>query len=100
MCFQLIDIETDYYLTKFESFEAYTNFLSRGPWVIFEHYLTVQPWMPQFTHYIHTPTKSIFKLIKIQWDNLLDFSKPLVSKIWIAKRIHKVKYESLPTICY
>ncbi|MBA0753767.1 hypothetical protein Gogos_022143 [Gossypium gossypioides] len=29
--------------------KAYTNFLSRGPWVIFEHYLTVQPWMPQFT---------------------------------------------------
>lgn len=39
--FQLMDIENDYYLAKCESELDYNNVLSRGPWVIFGHYLTV-----------------------------------------------------------
>ncbi|KAH1031336.1 hypothetical protein J1N35_043510 [Gossypium stocksii] len=33
--FQLMDIENDYYLAKFESVEDYTNVISKGPWVVF-----------------------------------------------------------------
>ncbi|XP_016735719.1 uncharacterized protein [Gossypium hirsutum] len=136
--FQLMDVKNDYFLAKFESMEDYTNILSKGQWVIFGHYLIVQPRFPSFTtlqSYLHKVVawicipglsgtlykKSIlheigemidtFIKIDLQIDkgsrgqfagfvvhvNLL---KPLVLKIRIAKRIHRVKYESLPIICY
>ncbi|KAG8493011.1 hypothetical protein CXB51_012640 [Gossypium anomalum] len=41
--FQLMDIDNYYYLAKFESKLDYNNALSNGPWVVFGHYLTVQP---------------------------------------------------------
>lgn len=37
-------IENEYYLAKFEFEMDYNNVLSNGPWVIFGHYLIVQPW--------------------------------------------------------
>lgn len=49
MHFQLRDIANEYYLAKFEFETDYNNVLSRGPWVIFGHYLTVQPWSNYFT---------------------------------------------------
>lgn len=49
MRFQLMDIENGYYLAKFESAEDYHNVISKSPWVLYGHYLTVQPWYPQFT---------------------------------------------------
>lgn len=40
--FQLMDTENYYYLAMFESKLDYNNVLSKGPWVIFGHYLTIQ----------------------------------------------------------
>ncbi|MBA0583364.1 hypothetical protein Gorai_014224, partial [Gossypium raimondii] len=30
----------------------------------------------------------------------VNLSKPLISKIWITSRIHRIEYESLPSICF
>ncbi|KAF7813509.1 ribonuclease H [Senna tora] len=44
----IIDLTNDYFLVKFTCVEDYENALLNGPWVIFDHYLTVQPWRPGF----------------------------------------------------
>ncbi|MBA0592585.1 hypothetical protein Gorai_009564 [Gossypium raimondii] len=133
--FQLMDVKNDYFLAKLESMEDYTNILPKGQWVIFGHYLTVQPRFPSFTTLQSYPHKVVawpglsgtlykksilheigemidtFIKIDLQIDkgsqgqfarfvvhvNLL---KPLILKIRIAKRIHRVEYESVPIICY
>ncbi|XP_039020895.1 uncharacterized protein LOC120152846 [Hibiscus syriacus] len=46
--FQLIDLDNDYFLVRFESDRDYTNVLTEGPWVNFGSYLTVQPWSHSF----------------------------------------------------
>ncbi|MBA0571870.1 hypothetical protein Golob_002239 [Gossypium lobatum] len=38
--FQLIDLENDYYLVRFNDEEDYNNVLTSGPWVILGQYLT------------------------------------------------------------
>lgn len=50
-----MDIENGYYLAKFESAMDYNNVVSRGPWVLFGHYLTVQPWSSQFSTHNEFP---------------------------------------------
>ncbi|XP_024035693.1 uncharacterized protein LOC112096477 [Citrus clementina] len=46
--FSVIDLENNYYLIRLNSFEDAVCALTEGPWVIFGHYLTVQPWTPSF----------------------------------------------------
>ncbi|KAI9116759.1 hypothetical protein K1719_012125 [Acacia pycnantha] len=45
---KLIDLEDDCFLVKFQDDLDYQHALLTGPWVIFGHYLTVQPWSPAF----------------------------------------------------
>ncbi|KAK9008943.1 hypothetical protein V6N11_080419 [Hibiscus sabdariffa] len=45
---KLIDIENDYFLVKFSSRLDYIAVLTEGPWTIFGHYITVEPWSPDF----------------------------------------------------
>ncbi|XP_039020881.1 uncharacterized protein LOC120152825 [Hibiscus syriacus] len=47
--FNLIDLDNDYFLVKFENLEDYTRVLTDGPWMIYGSYLTVQPWSRNFT---------------------------------------------------
>lgn len=49
MHFQLMDINNDYYLAKFESKKDFNNVVAQGPWVIFGHYLIIQPWSSKFS---------------------------------------------------
>ncbi|KAE8681993.1 hypothetical protein F3Y22_tig00111277pilonHSYRG00016 [Hibiscus syriacus] len=46
--FQLVDLENDYYLVRFEKEYDYMKALMEGPWMIFGSYLTVQPWNRSF----------------------------------------------------
>ncbi|MBA0556433.1 hypothetical protein Golob_026537 [Gossypium lobatum] len=69
--------------------------VEQRPWVVFGQYLMVQPWSPQFTPLEPFPHNFV------AWMRILvDLLKPLVSKLQIAKRNHRVEYESLPTICF
>ncbi|XP_039029072.1 uncharacterized protein LOC120163145 [Hibiscus syriacus] len=45
---KLIDIENDYFLVKFSCKQDYLKVQSDGPWTIFGHYLTVEPWFIEF----------------------------------------------------
>ncbi|KAL4296172.1 hypothetical protein GQ457_12G018930 [Hibiscus cannabinus] len=46
---QLIDLENNYYLVRFEDERDYADVLINGPWTIFGSYLTVQPWSCSFS---------------------------------------------------
>lgn len=60
----MMDIDNGYYLAKFELEVDYNNALSKGPWVIFGHYLIVQPWSSQFSTQ-HEYPKSVVAWIQI-----------------------------------
>lgn len=46
--FELIDVGAGYFLVKFRKTEDYEFALTRGPWMIMDHYLAVQPWKEDF----------------------------------------------------
>ncbi|MBA0799030.1 hypothetical protein Gohar_009566 [Gossypium harknessii] len=43
MTSQLMDLENEFYLVKFQGERDYTKALIVGPWLVFGQYLTVQP---------------------------------------------------------
>ncbi|KAE8673137.1 hypothetical protein F3Y22_tig00111810pilonHSYRG00091 [Hibiscus syriacus] len=47
--FRLMDIENDYFLVSLRKRSDFLTALSDGPWTIFGHYLTVEPWSPNFS---------------------------------------------------
>lgn len=48
MPYSVIDLENNYFLIRFRSAGDAVDALTRGPWLIMGHYLTVQPWTPSF----------------------------------------------------
>ncbi|KAK4286166.1 hypothetical protein QN277_002760 [Acacia crassicarpa] len=44
----LIDIGYGFFVVKLYNKEDYLNALTGGPWMIYDHYLTVRPWEPNF----------------------------------------------------
>ncbi|MBA0706053.1 hypothetical protein Golax_018194 [Gossypium laxum] len=53
--FRLMDVESDY-LEKFQSMEDFEKVLSPGPWIVYGKYLTVQPWIEDFSTSQHYPS--------------------------------------------
>ncbi|KAI9093914.1 hypothetical protein K1719_026912 [Acacia pycnantha] len=51
--FKLIDLADDCFLVRFKEDLDYQTALLSGPWMIFGHYLTVQPWTPTFKPHEH-----------------------------------------------
>lgn len=46
--FELITLDLDYFLAKFESLSNYEFAKFEGPWMLINHYLVVQEWKPNF----------------------------------------------------
>ncbi|XP_031095188.1 uncharacterized protein LOC115999480 [Ipomoea triloba] len=46
--FDLIAIDQDYYLARFDALQDYEFAKYEGPWIIMGHYLTVQEWVSNF----------------------------------------------------
>lgn len=44
----IIDLSNDYYLVTFSHDQDYTIAMLNGPWFIYDHYLTVKEWCPNF----------------------------------------------------
>ncbi|KAK8554301.1 hypothetical protein V6N12_031266 [Hibiscus sabdariffa] len=44
-----IDIENNYFLVKFFTCSDYLKVITDGPWIIFGHYLTIEPWSTYFS---------------------------------------------------
>ncbi|KAK9032606.1 hypothetical protein V6N11_056866 [Hibiscus sabdariffa] len=47
--FKLMDIENDYFMVTFHSHLDFLHVLTDGPWLVFGHYLTIEPWTIDFS---------------------------------------------------
>ncbi|KAI9117958.1 hypothetical protein K1719_011100 [Acacia pycnantha] len=45
----LINISNGFFVVKLSNKEDYLNALTGGPWMLYDHYLTVRPWEPRAT---------------------------------------------------
>ncbi|KAI9096018.1 hypothetical protein K1719_026165 [Acacia pycnantha] len=57
--YQLVDMESGFYLATFDLEEDYLKALTGGPWMIFGAYLTIQPWSLDFDSSISTISKVV-----------------------------------------
>jgi hypothetical protein len=55
----IIDLGNDYYLVAFSNSEDQHEALMNGPWFIYDHYLTVKEWSPNF----HPASDTISKVV-------------------------------------
>lgn len=46
--FEIMDIGNDFFMVKFDNEKDRSKVMEEGPWMIFDHYLTVQSWSPDF----------------------------------------------------
>ncbi|KAJ4837240.1 hypothetical protein Tsubulata_027969 [Turnera subulata] len=54
--FKVIDLDHNYFLVKLTDSYDCIRALADGPWVIMDHYLTVEPWQPNFDPVTHKNT--------------------------------------------
>ncbi|KAJ4827932.1 hypothetical protein Tsubulata_041745 [Turnera subulata] len=45
---RVVDLEKNFYFVRFNNRQDYMHALTDGPWIVFGHCLTVEPWIPQF----------------------------------------------------
>ena len=55
--FELMDIGNGFYMVKCDKEEDHKKIMEGGPWMIFDHFLAVQTWSPEFA----SPTSQIEK---------------------------------------
>ncbi|MBA0674651.1 hypothetical protein Goari_016236, partial [Gossypium aridum] len=83
MRFQIMDIENDYYLAKFESVQDYKKVIEDSHWVIYGHYLMAIGEMRlviKIDYQSDKGSRGQFARFVVQ----VDILKPLVSKLKIA----------------
>lgn len=44
----IVDMANDFFLVKFSAEDDFNRALTKGPWLIFDHYLSVRKWFPTF----------------------------------------------------
>ena len=57
--FQLVDLDANCFLVKFRLEADFHHALTSGPWVIFGHCLSVQPWTPSFNPHHHSVSRIV-----------------------------------------
>ncbi|KAJ4842859.1 hypothetical protein Tsubulata_031873 [Turnera subulata] len=57
--FRVIDLDHNYYLVRLADNHDYLRVVTGGPWVILDHYLTVEPWQPNFELSSHKVTSVV-----------------------------------------
>ncbi|CAI0431003.1 unnamed protein product [Linum tenue] len=56
---EVLDLDHDCFLVKLDNEQDYFKALTDGPWTVFDHYLMVQQWTPQFKASDPLPKKMI-----------------------------------------
>ncbi|KAJ4844253.1 hypothetical protein Tsubulata_031437 [Turnera subulata] len=57
--FNVMDLDHYYFLVRLSNSSEYLSALTGGPWVILDHYLTVEPWKPNFEPTSHKVTSVV-----------------------------------------
>ncbi|MBA0845295.1 hypothetical protein Goarm_022231 [Gossypium armourianum] len=73
--FQLMDLESNFYLVHFHDKSDFGNVIMGGTWVVFRHYLSVRPWSSSF------PTSSDVVDSQVVWIKFLGLLECFYSKV-------------------
>jgi len=46
--FKLMNVDNGFFMVKFDLADDRAKVINGGPWMLFEHYLTVRNWSPEF----------------------------------------------------
>ncbi|MBA0645776.1 hypothetical protein Goklo_013832, partial [Gossypium klotzschianum] len=85
--FRIIHVANGYYLVRFHNSIDYNTTLTQGPWIVFGHYLIVQPWTMDFN------TLQDFPNMVLAWICFLSLSRFLHKK-QILEEIGSLIWES------
>ncbi|KAJ4834778.1 hypothetical protein Tsubulata_002174 [Turnera subulata] len=101
--FQVLDLDSDYFLVRFERKEDYYQVLAEGPSVIQGTYLTVRSWVPgqigkPIRIDINTLQAERAKFARLAIE--VDFSQPLLGWVEVEDCWFKVSYEDIPDFCF
>ncbi|KAJ4848614.1 hypothetical protein Tsubulata_016178 [Turnera subulata] len=50
---RVVDLKHNFYFVRFSNRQDYMHALTDGPWNVFDHCCTVEPWVPQFNPVNH-----------------------------------------------
>nr|XP_025652243.1 uncharacterized protein LOC112748247 [Arachis hypogaea] len=106
----VIDLGNDFYLVKFYAQEDLDHALLDGPWKIYDHYLAVRLWEPNFnplltfidkiTAWIRLPGLPIelgkFARLCVE----VDLTKPLLEVYMINGKFYQIEYEGIHQLCF
>nr|XP_025703040.1 myb-like protein X [Arachis hypogaea] len=106
----VIDLGNDFYLIKFYAQEDLDHALLDGPWKIYDHYLAVRLWEPNFnplltfidkiTAWIRLPGLPIelgkFARLCVE----VDLTKPLLGVYMIKGKLYQIEYEGIHQLCF
>ncbi|PPR84260.1 hypothetical protein GOBAR_AA36452 [Gossypium barbadense] len=74
-----MDVENGYFLVNFQNSEDFEKVLCQGLWIVYDQYLTVQPWTVDFN-----TTQAYLSMVMV-----------LINEV-----LQRVKYWYLPTVCF
>lgn len=57
--YKIVDLDNNYFLVKLASQDDYNKVIMGGPWMVYGHYLVVQPWSRDFSMEETYPSKII-----------------------------------------
>ncbi|XP_061369206.1 uncharacterized protein LOC133312079 [Gastrolobium bilobum] len=82
------DIENDFYLVRFEKKSDMENVLSGGPWIIFDHYLAIRSWEPDFNVF-QSPINKITAWVRLPGFPIKYVNTSLIKSVgtWIGNFI-------------
>ncbi|XP_039020864.1 uncharacterized protein LOC120152808 [Hibiscus syriacus] len=114
--FQVVDLDSDYYIVIFKNEEDYVHVLTDGPWTVYGSYLTVIVWVriPKLPYRYYSKAlficiaNAIGKVIKIDYKTLardrghftrlaivVNMNKHLIPTIRIDGVVQQLEYEGL-----
>ena len=56
---RITDLDNGYFLVTLENYEDRVNALTKGPWTILGHHLTVEPWSIDFNPEVSFPASTV-----------------------------------------
>ncbi|KAK4281848.1 hypothetical protein QN277_013295 [Acacia crassicarpa] len=92
----LINVGNGFFVVKLTNREDYMNALTGGPWMIFDHYLTVRPWEPLFNPWRATIDK-VAVWVRMPKLPLEFYDKEALT--WIGNRIGETLKIDFNTSC-
>ncbi|CAN1132070.1 hypothetical protein LINPERHAP2_LOCUS6782 [Linum perenne] len=76
---QVSDLSNNFYLVRFADQDDYSSAAFKGPWKIYDYYISVSQWSPSFDE--EAPIKSILTWVRLPKLSIHYFNKVAVSRI-------------------